>query len=379
MKKFCSIYIHIPFCKSKCYYCDFNSYAGLSDCIGLYFECLNKEIKDLVKKLKGYKIKTIFIGGGTPSYVDVSYIYDMLDCLYNNFDIIKDAEITIEVNPGTIDYEKLSIYKKANINRLSMGLQSTNDYILKKIGRIHTYKDFLDNFRLARSVGFSNISVDLMFGIPFQTYDDWKKSLHDVSRLNPEHLSTYSLTIEPGTVFGDMYNKGEISYLDDSLDRDMYHHAIDFLREHGYNQYEISNFSKDGFCSKHNKVYWNSEIYIGLGAGAHSYFEDTRYSNVESVKDYINRIKTNDSIRENIERISKEREISDYIILRLRLVEGVNKLKFKERFGLDFDSLYKTKVEKLFCDGLITNDKIGVRLTNKGLDFANLVFVEFLD
>ena len=379
MKKFCSIYVHVPFCKSKCYYCDFNSYAGYSGYIDLYFECLKKEIERLKNKLNGYTIKTIFIGGGTPSYVDASNIYNVLTSLYDNFDIAKDAEITIEANPGTLNYEKLSIYKKANINRLSIGLQSTNDYVLKKLGRIHTYKDFLDNFHLARKVGFTNISVDLMFGIPFQSYDDWKNSLRDVVKLSPEHLSCYSLTIEQNTVFGDMYKRGDISYLDDELDRKMYHYAIDFLEEYSYNQYEISNFSKDGFYSRHNRVYCDSEFYLGFGAGAHSYFEDIRYNNVEGIEDYIKGIRDIGYVIENEEKISYKRKMSDYIILKLRLLEGVNKLEFKKVFDLDFDSLYSTRIEKLLKDGFVTSDNTVVRLTKRGLDFANLVFMEFLD
>lgn len=377
MKKNCSIYVHVPFCESKCYYCDFNSYAGYMNYVDLYFECLNKEIKKFKDKLSANTIKTIFIGGGTPTYVDASNIYNMFVSLRDNFDIAKDAEITIEANPGTLDYEKLSIYKEAGINRLSIGLQSTDDYILKKIGRIHTYKDFLDNFDIARKVGFDNLNVDLMFGIPFQNLDSWGKSLKDVVDLNPEHISTYSLTIEPNTVFGDMYKKGEISYLDDDVDRDMYHYAVNFLSTNGYSQYEISNFARKGFSSRHNEVYWNNEEYIGFGAGAHSYFENVRYNNVKSIKDYINGI--DDVIIENIEDISNKRRMSDYIILRLRLLDGVNKLKFKEDFGLDFDDLYGDRAEKLVKDGFVINDECSIRLTTLGLDFANLVFIEFLD
>ena len=244
MGKVCSLYIHIPFCKAKCFYCDFNSYANCDEYVNEYFKCLKKEIQMAKPKLKDYTIKTIFIGGGTPSYVAASNIYEVLELIYGNFNISKDAEITIEANPGTLNGQKLAIYRDAKINRISMGVQSTNDEILSKMGRIHTYKDFVSNFDLARKMGFSNISVDLIFGVPFQTFDDWKQSLCDIVNINPEHISAYSLTIEPNTVFGKLYSAGKLTCIDDELDRQMYHYAVEFLDRHSYSQYEISNFAK---------------------------------------------------------------------------------------------------------------------------------------
>ena len=379
MEKLCSLYIHVPFCKAKCYYCDFNSYANCTEYIDEYFKCLKKEIKGVSNKLEGYIIKTIFIGGGTPSFVDARYIYDILGVIYAALKVKEDAEITIESNPGTLNRSKLSIFRECNINRISMGVQSTNDEILHKIGRIHTYKEFVNNYNLARDVGFLNISVDLMFGIPFQSLKDWDNSLHDIVKLNPEHISTYSLTIEKNTVFGKWYNEGKIDYVDDELDRKMYHYAIDYLGEHNYNQYEISNFAKEGMDSKHNKVYWELGYYIGLGAGAHSYFDEKRYNNVLDVCEYIKLINSNESIIENEEDISRERKISDYMILGLRLLSGVNKDRFRKVFNTDVDVLFKTKLNKLEKLGLVETNEKNIRLTKKGLDLANQVFVEFLD
>lgn len=379
MEKVCSIYIHVPFCKSKCYYCDFNSYANCDEYISEYFKCLKKEIQMAKLRLRGYTIKTIFIGGGTPTYVAASHIYEILELMYCNFNISKDAEITIEANPGTINGQKMAIYRDAKINRISMGLQSTNDEILGKIGRIHTYKEFVDNFNLAREMGFSNISVDLIFGIPFQSYDNWKRTLYDIVKINPEHISAYSLTIEPNTVFGKLHKQGKLAYVDDELDRQMYHYAIDYLGENSYSQYEISNFAKPNKCSRHNKVYWELGYYIGFGAGAHSYFEEIRYNNVCDIANYIKCINYGQDVVQNVEEISKQRKISDYMILGLRLMDGINKEKFYRLFAKDIDSLFGEKFEVLLKQGLITNSDIGVKLTNKGKDLANIVFMEFLD
>lgn len=379
MEKLCSLYIHVPFCKAKCYYCDFNSFANCTEYIDEYFKCLKKEIQNVSAKLKGYTIKTIFIGGGTPSFVDAKYIYDVLDIIYANLNVREDAEITMESNPGTLNRSKLAIYREANINRISMGVQSTNDVILHKIGRIHTYKEFVDNYNLARDIGFSNISVDLMFGIPFQSFKEWEGSLRDIVKLKPEHISTYSLTIEPNTVFGKWYDDGKINYVDDEIDRKMYHYAREFLNEHKYNQYEISNFAKEGMESKHNKVYWELGYYIGLGAGAHSYFEEKRYNNVLDVREYIEHINNNESVITNIEDISEERKISDYMILGLRLLAGIDKQAFRKTFGKDVDELFKSRCDKLEDLGLITNSETNIKLTKKGLDLANKVFIEFID
>lgn len=378
MEKACSIYIHVPFCKARCYYCDFASFANCDYRIKDYIKCVTQEILLYKDKLCEYTIKTIFIGGGTPSYVDAIYILDILEAIYSCCRVDANAEITIEANPGTLDREKLEIYKKANINRISMGVQSTNDYELKGLGRIHTYQDFVDNFNLARQVGFSNISVDVMFGILHQSFDTWKRTLEDIVQLSPEHVSAYSLSIEEGTKFYDMYKEGKISYVDDEVDRRMYHHAVDFLDMHGYHQYEISNFAKDGYCCRHNKVYWHDEGYVGIGLGAHSYFDGARYNNVYDMTKYISLVQNGIIASENIEVISKDRDMSDYIILGLRLTKGVNRNKFRKRFNKGLDSLFGDKIEKLCQEGLLVCDDDTIALTKRGLDVANKVFVEFV-
>ncbi|MBP5426288.1 MAG: oxygen-independent coproporphyrinogen III oxidase [Clostridiales bacterium] len=375
MDKECSLYIHVPFCKAKCYYCDFASFDNCDCYIKDYIESVVQEIALVSPK---NVIKTIFIGGGTPSYINESYIYKVLDKVYSCCSVKNDAEITIESNPGTLNRDKLLTYKSIGINRLSMGVQSTNDNVLKKLGRIHTYKDFIDNFNLAREVGFRNISVDLMFGVPGQDENIWRQTLGDVVKISPEHVSAYSLTIEEGTKFGDMYQKGEISYVQDDIDRSMYHYAIDFLGQHGYHQYEISNFAKRYCECEHNKVYWNDECYIGIGLGAHSYFAGKRYNNTYDMNQYIKSVKRGIGPHENIEAISKTRDMSDYMILGLRLASGVSKKKFYERFNESLDLVYLVKIEDLKARGLIKCDADKVVLTKLGLDLANKVFVEFI-
>lgn len=378
MEKVCSIYVHIPFCKSRCYYCDFTSFANCDYRIKDYIKCLKKEILLYKDKLSEYTIKTIFIGGGTPSYIDARYIVDVMDTIYSCCSVDYSAEITIEANPGTLDVEKLKAYRDANINRLSMGVQSTNDYVLRGLGRIHTYQDFVDNFNLARRVGFSNISVDVMFGVPRQSFSVWKDTLEDIVKLSPEHVSAYSLSIEEGTKFGDMYKEGKISYVDDEEDRRMYHYAIDFLYKHGYCQYEISNFARSGYFSRHNQVYWRNESYVGVGLGAHSYFGGVRYNNVYDMSKYISLIGNNVSASENIEVISSKRDISDYMILGLRLTKGVNIMEFRKRYNQDVMLLFGDRIRKLCKEGLVVCEDDTIMLTNKGKDLANRVFVEFV-
>jgi oxygen-independent coproporphyrinogen-3 oxidase len=236
----------------------------------------------------------------------------------------------------------------------------------------------VDNFNLARRVGFSNISVDVMFGVPRQSFSVWEDTLEDVVKLSPEHVSAYSLSIEEGTKFGDMYKEGKISYVDDEEDRRMYHYAIDFLYKHGYQQYEISNFAKSGYSSRHNQVYWRNESYVGVGLGAHSYFGGVRYNNVYDMSEYISRIDNNLSVSCNMEVISRKRDISDYMILGLRLAKGVDVMEFRKRYNQDVMLLFGDRIRKLCKEGLVVCEGDTIMLTSKGKDLANRVFVEFV-
>ena len=314
------LYIHIPFCKAKCFYCDFNSFSDKESYVKPYFEALKCELKLYEERLKGYTVSTVFIGGGTPSLVDTHYIYEIINLCHYLFNIQKGAEISIETNPGTLSYDKLVSYKTVGINRLSMGLQAWQNKLLKSIGRIHSAEDFMENFNLARKVGFKNINIDLIFGLPGQSINDWQATLDNIIRLNPEHISCYSLKIEEGTVFGERYESGQLIPADDELDREMYSLACDKLEKYGFKQYEISNFARSGFECRHNLIYWNIGKYIGIGAGAHSYFEDNRFNNPYDLSGYIDSVSTGSIPSENIQPIDKGESIKEFIILGLRLL-----------------------------------------------------------
>lgn len=398
------IYIHIPFCKHKCYYCDFISYCNKDKLIDKYIDAVKKEIKIYFENeelLKEYDITTIYIGGGTPSYIDSKYIVDILNLIKSklekaNITKIKDIEITIELNPGTVNKEKLMDYKKANINRLSIGLQSTNDDILKQIGRIHNYEEFKQNYGLARAVGFDNINVDLMIGLPNQSIEDVKNSLKNIINLEPEHISVYSLILEEGTTLEKLINEKKLELVDEETERQMYWLVKDILELNRYNHYEISNFCKDGKQSKHNINCWEQKEYIGIGAGAHSYLKNVRYANTSKLEKYIEIYsKLNRNKKENIEfynNINKElennieiEEIQDveeqkkeYMLLGLRKTKGVEISKFKEKYIDNPIFIYREILEKLVNEKLLIIDGNNIRLTNKGLDFANLVWEEFV-
>ena len=277
------IYVHIPFCKKKCDYCDFISYCGKDDFIEKYVDSVKKEIEHV--KIKS-EITTIYIGGGTPSYIDSKFIVQILEKIKEK-NVAQDAEITIEVNPGTVTQEKLQDYIDCGINRISIGLQTTSDELLKQIGRIHNYEQFLETYKMAKKVGFKNINVDLMLGLPNQRIIDLKESLENVLKLAPKHISVYSLIVEDGTPIANKIENGKLKLPDDELERNMYWYVKNTLELNGYKHYEISNFAKKGYESKHNMNCWNQMEYVGIGTAAHSYRDITRYSNTEDIKEYI--------------------------------------------------------------------------------------------
>ena len=376
------IYIHIPFCKQKCYYCDFVSFSKNEDKIEKYIEALKKEIKEESKKIdkEKYIIDTIYIGGGTPSYIDEIYISKIVYEIRENYNIEKEIEITIEVNPGTVNEEKLKEYKKNGINRLSIGLQSTNNELLKQIGRIHTYEEFLNTYNLARKVGFKNINVDLMLGLPNQTLTNIQDSLEKVINLKPEHISFYSLIIEENTQIEKMIKQGKLKLPDEEIERNMYWKAKNILEENNYIHYEISNFAKEGYESKHNLNCWNQKEYLGFGVAAHSYFENKRYCNTNSIEEYCKNIEEN-NINKNrdICEIQKEEEMKkEYMLLGLRKIEGIDVQEFKNKFVENPIYTFHNELEKLVKEELIEIDLNQIKLTSKGLDFANLVWKEFI-
>jgi len=371
-----SLYIHIPFCIQKCYYCDFLSFTMDEETVDLYFE-------NLVKEIEGYGsmvnedtvVRTIFIGGGTPTCVDSKYILQILKVIRTRFVVDPHVEISIESNPATFDVTKLLDYKKAGINRLSMGLQCWQDDLLKSIGRIHTQEEFVRSFLEAKAVGFENINVDLIFGLPNQTMDNWKETLQEVCKLEPSHLSCYSLKLEKGT---ELYRRAQVNQfvLDEELDRQMYHYTLDTLYDKGYLQYEISNFSKPDMECKHNLVYWELGDYIGFGLGAHSYFNGFRYNNEEKIKSYISHLQQNKAIVKDKNLVSREHIKEEFIFLGLRKTKGIDGVTYEKLFHQNIFEDFKDEIEKL--DDYIIVDGGNIRLSKKGLDFANYVFMNFL-
>ena len=465
------VYIHIPFCKSKCYYCDFNSYSGREHLAGSYFDALFSEIKHRAGIIGERPVRSIFIGGGTPSLVDPKYITGLLEVCSKYMLLDGDAEISMESNPGTLTYENLKSYRAAGVNRLSIGLQAWQDRLLKDLGRIHSRQQYVDNLDAAYRAGFRNINTDLIFGLPGQTLEDWADTLEAVTSISPlTHLSCYDLKIEEGTVFGDRLAVGSLKPAEDELDREMYHYTVERLAKKGFRQYEISNFSRPGYECKHNLVYWKAREYAGFGAGAHSYLNSTRFSNVSGIEQYIEAVRSelrsdvqmdslseqqkdprkviesdpqkdiqkvivtdpkNDSqskpqnhLHKDVEKviennlqtvpqndvqidpqsnpqndlrtdlqsnlqfiehaetrfIDRQEAMSEFMILGLRLTDGVFEKEFEERFGESLRSVYGQELDVLIKKGLLIFEENvrSYRLSKVGLDFANEAFMEFI-
>ena len=371
-------YIHIPFCKQKCIYCDFISFADRNNLKSKYIEAVLKEIGNWKEYNKNIMLDTIYIGGGTPSYIESNDIIKILENLKPI--TLKNAQITIEVNPGTVDYSKLKDYKEAGINRLSIGLQSTKNSLLKSIGRIHNFEEFLDIYKCARKIGFNNINVDLMIGLPDQSIQDIKDSLKTVVELGAEHISVYSLIVEENTRMQELIENGTLKLTEEDTERNMYWYVKNYLELNGYKHYEISNFSKLGFESKHNLNCWSQKEYIGFGLAAHSYIGNKRFSNIEDLERYIKNIqenKFNENIvmQENQTEFEKEKE---FMLLGLRKIDGVSIQDFKNKFIENPIFLFKKELNKLTEEKLIIIDEDKIRLTEKGIDLANIVWEEFI-
>ncbi|SDZ19623.1 oxygen-independent coproporphyrinogen-3 oxidase [Proteiniborus ethanoligenes] len=372
------IYVHIPFCQSKCYYCDFCSYPSILDNSEKYISYLKREIDIYEERLKDYSISTIFLGGGTPTAINGEYIYEIMGYIHKKLNTNRIKEVSIESNPKTLDDEKLNIYKNAGINRISLGVQSMNDTMLNKIGRIHTAEDFINTYRLIRKHGFDNVNFDIMFNLPGQTIHDSIKTLGIITELEPEHISYYSLKIEEDTPFYHMYMNKQIVLPDEDTEREMYHKGIELLEKKDYIHYEISNFAKKGYESRHNLIYWRAEPYIGLGLSAHSYFEKFRYGNTEDLNIYFEQLSNGQLPIEEKEFIDDNMEVAEYIILGLRLMQGVNIEDFRKRFCIDILDKYGEIIDKFIKKGLLEKKDNNIKLTKKGLDLCNLVFMEIL-
>ena len=373
-KKSLSLYIHIPFCKQKCFYCDFPSYARIDYLKEDYVKALCKEIKEKASK---YKINSIFIGGGTPSYLTENEIEEILNEI-SKLDLEENIEFTMECNPGTLTEEKLKVMLKGGVNRISMGLQAVQNSLLKEIGRIHTFKVFEENYNLARRVGFKNINVDLMFGLPNQTIEEWEESLRKIASLKPEHISAYSLIIEEGTGFYKLWENDKLFLPNEEEERIMYSKTKEILASYGYKQYEISNYAKEGYECYHNTVYWKCKEYLGLGSASSSFINEKRIKNIEDVKTYIERINKNESVIDEVIENKNKDNIEEFIFMGLRMLEGINLDEFKNKFNTNINDLYKEVIEKNVKNNLLIIDNNILKLTSKGIELSNSVMSDFI-
>lgn len=398
MKKELELYLHIPFCVKKCAYCDFLSAPADRATQKEYVDALTKEIEQYREVYhEEYEVTTIFIGGGTPSLLEEVWINKIFQALHQSFQIAKVAEITIEANPGTVTAGRIKAWKDAGINRLSIGLQSVHREELTMLGRIHTYQEFLETYRLSREHGFENINIDLISAIPGQTVESWENTLTTIASLNPEHISAYSLIIEEGTPFYDNYAKTEkplkdkstsIIYRkpeplpplpDEETERAIYKTTKELLSQYGYERYEISNYAKKGYACRHNQGYWKRKNYLGIGLGASSLIGHKRYHNTADYKTYIKSIREKADIREEIEELTLAEEMEEYMFLGLRETEGVSIGRFQRNFKKSIFEIYGNQLEKLVKSGLLEIKEDRIFLTNYGIDVSNTVFLEFLE
>lgn len=381
MKKDLELYIHIPFCARKCNYCDFLSAPASQDEMLKYTDFLCKEIKSQGSLPFRYRVVSIFFGGGTPSLLPFEQMERIFNSIKECFEIVSTCEITLECNPGTVTKEKLEGYLGLGINRLSFGLQSANNEELRLLGRIHTFEEFVANYEHAREVGFQNINIDLMSALPYQTLETYETTLEKVLKLQPEHISAYSLILEEGTSFYDRYSEqGEEkdAIPDVILDRKMYEQTKRILLSYGYNRYEISNYAKPEKECLHNIGYWRRVDYLGLGLGASSLLNHVRYRNLDTLIGYEKALESSLEVRQDEEKLSKNAEMEEFMFLGLRLCNGVSKDDFKQQFLISMDEVYGTKLIQLQKAGLLIVKEDRVFLTDQGIDVSNQVFTEFL-
>ena len=378
MKKDLGLYIHIPFCVKKCEYCDFLSWSAGEEEREQYVNALLSEIESYKEFAKGYRVSTVFIGGGTPSVLLPKQMERILQKVYEVFDLEKRPEITIEVNPGTVDEEKLQCYKENKINRLSIGLQSVKDDKLRLLGRIHTYQDFVDSYELARKVGFDNISLDLISSIPGQNLQEWKEELETAAAQKPEHISVYQLIIEEGTPFYEKYAEHPELLPDEETSREIYLWTGKFLKEAGYEQYEISNYAKSGKESRHNLKYWERGDYLGLGLGASYMVRNIRMSNKKDMKVYLERCSQPKTMREDVQFLEEPRQMEEFMFLGLRKTRGISKKEFRRIFGRDIDMVYEKALHKCLENGMLVEHKDWISLSEEGVLLSNAVLSEFL-
>ncbi|MEE3481031.1 MAG: radical SAM family heme chaperone HemW [Lachnospiraceae bacterium] len=382
------LYIHIPFCMKKCLYCDFPSGAYGSEIRRRYTKALMRELLYQAERMDDCDITTIYIGGGTPTWLEEKYMEKIIRTVYRYFHVRPDAEFTMECNPATAAEKTLTLYRSLGVNRLSIGLQSSDENELKTLGRVHSYSEFLNTFQYARNAGFDNVNVDIMTGIPGQTPVSLKKTLSDVTGLRPEHISCYSLIVEEGTPFYDLYEedvkKREKGLPTEELpDEDQEYElgkiAQHYLTEHGYGQYEISNYAHMGKACRHNIGYWQRVPYLGVGLGAASLLDNIRYTNTKDIYEYLSKVEAGDfPIYESAEAVSRRGQMEEFMFLGLRMNEGVSRRDFEKTFGVSVDAMYGEVMEKLVSEGLLVYSEGRIRLTELGADLSNYALSFFL-
>ena len=375
------VYIHIPFCKQKCFYCDFPSFAGRERLIDNYLAALGREL-ELAAEKYGEQGRlgpaTVYVGGGTPSLLDLNQLEDLFAAIdkYINWDFVD--EFTIEANPGTLSLDKLRLMKEAGVNRISIGVQSFDDNCLKKIGRIHTAQEAAENVRLAQRVGFDNISIDLMYGLPGQTMETLKVSVEKALTLDVQHISIYGLQLEAGTVFARQQEMGKLQLPDDEQVEMMYDYITEVLPLNGYTRYEISNYALPGFESNHNCLYWQDVSYLGFGAGAHSYWQGSRYENPADIEQYISRISGGEILGYMEEQVGEKEHMEEFCFLGLRMTSGIKKGKFKEVFNKDIHEVFGETIKEMKSKDLLEETNTSLRLTKLGTKYGNVVFGGFI-
>jgi len=372
------LYIHIPFCARKCRYCDFVSWPGMEDAWEPYINAVIKELEQKSEMARQCRVVSIFLGGGTPSLLPGSAIQRIMEAARKHYSLLPDTETTIEANPGTLDHDRLRAYREAGINRLSIGLQAWQNHLLEFMGRIHKASEFDEAVFMAQDHGFSNINADIIFGIPYQTMEDWLETISRVLSCQIPHVSCYSLTVEEGTRFGKLKQEGIWPEPDEDLEREMYRAAIDVFGEAGFEQYEISNMAKPHYRCRHNMNYWLRGEYLGFGVAAHSFFNQARFANTPDLRLYMESVERGNAALSEYYYISNEEALSESMILGLRLTEGIDLDELSSVYRTDVRKKYGKKLADLAERELVELNGSVVRLTKRGMDFANQVFVEFI-
>ncbi|WP_127579820.1 radical SAM family heme chaperone HemW [Paenibacillus koleovorans] len=373
-----AVYIHIPFCTNKCHYCDFNSYVLKGQPVQDYLDALEREMERTVREVPAMGIETIFVGGGTPTVLLPDQMFRFLQLVNTYFaDRTPSLEFSMEANPGTTDLEKLQAMKEGGVNRISFGVQSFDNALLHALGRIHNTDDVYRSLENARTVGFDNLSIDLMFGLPKQTVATMEDTLDKALALNLQHYSIYSLKIEENTLFHTLYHKNKLPLPEEEEELEMYLTIMRRLKAEGYEQYEISNFARPGYASRHNSAYWRNESYYGIGAGAHGYMRGNRHVNIKGVQEYIDGTLVGLPILERVE-VSEQEAMEDFMMVGLRLLSGVRHEEFRRQFGCSMLEVFGRELGELTTKHLLIADAEGYRLSEQGVLFGNEVFAHFL-